>query len=509
MKKTLLIFTMILSVLAVSCTPGGSGKKSSSGADVITGYLLGDAPMGMELVVEKINEKMIEEIGAEIDIRHISWGDFASKYPLILAAGGDVDFIYTADWSYYAQESVKGAFYEITREDMDKYMPKMASLLPQDAYNQAMVDGRMYMVPTATPDKKIPVVIIREDLRKKYGVADINRFSDIEPYLEAIKANEPGMVPIFLDNSYDIDQPFTALTSEQGDRYYDILRTVGSGCGLVYASEAKVDLKLMPIIEGEVLDVFKNAAATLNNWQKKGYINPDAFANTVPSRDSFLQGRSAVAFGNSTNIQQLITTAADNDIEIKIIPILNANGHWMGNPYINNGVAIAASSDNPTKTMQALDLIMADPEYNMLAYFGVEGVNYVIEDGKVDLPEGVTAENNSYPPDMAGFWFTNKDQHPPLATWPQEYIDLRQSIIDEEMLIDYPLAAFSPKVDSIQTEVSSLNRVLTQYFYPFYVGLIDDIDGGFETLESNMKAAGIDAVQTEIQSQVDAYMSSF
>lgn len=510
MKKFAFALTAV-SLIAGLAFAGGTKESAAASQKTVTvtGYLLGDAPAGMDLVLEKINEKLVKDVNAKLDIRHISWGDFSAKYPLVLAAGGDVDFIFTANWSYYAQEAAKGAFYEITPESIAKYMPKHSALLNPDAWGQAKVNGKIYMIPTATPDKKVPVAIFREDLRKKYGLAPITRFTDIEPYLAAVKKGEPAMYPMVLDNSYDIDQPFGALVAEMGDTYTDILRVAGSGAGLKYALEQQRNVQLASIIEGTLYDQYKSAARTMNAWLKKGYVNQDAFANTVASKDSFLQGRSAVAFGNTNNIQQALATAATNGWEVGIIPIVNKKDHYKADPYINNGVGIAASSAHPEKTMQVLDLLMADPAYNFLAYFGVEGVNYVVKDGKIDLPAGVTSESNTYPPDISGFWFTNKDQHLPLASWTPEYIALRQRIVKEHMLLDHPLSAFSPDVTNIQTEVASLNRVLTQYLYPFYIGLIDDIDGGFKKLSDNMKASGVDKVRAELQGQIDVYMKNF
>ncbi len=103
-----------------------------------------------------------------------------------------------------------------------------------------------------------------------------------------------------------------------------------------------------------------------------------------------------------------------------------ATRHYRADPYLNNGVALAANTKNAARTLQVLDRIIEDKSYNFLAYFGVEGKNYVMKNGMIALPEGLTADKNTYPPDAAGFWFTNKDQFPPFATWTAAYVTAPQ-----------------------------------------------------------------------------------
>lgn len=476
---------------------------------VLNGYLLGAAPEGMEEVVAQLNEKLKKDINATVNINYISWGDFASKYPLILAAGEDVDFIFTANWSFYSQEAGKGAFREITKEDMEKYMPLHTANVNPAAFDQAKVDGKVYMITTSTPDKKIPLAVIRGDLRKKYNVPEITKFSEIEPYLEAIKSNESDMFPIYCDGSYDITQAFNALISEKSDNRQDVLSSTGSGSEVKWNLESETVKLEISLENAQYLELSKQVATTMKAWSAKGYLNQDAFANTVRSKDSFVQGKSAVGFGNSIDMQSVIAASAANGWEIELIPLLDQQGHYAADPFINNGVAIAASSENPERAMMALDLIMEDPEYNTLVYFGIEGKNYIIKDGKMDMPDGVTAETNTYAPDAAGFWFTNKDQFLPLASWTPEYAQLREDLKTKDILVNHPMTAFAPNTNNVQTEVATLNQVIVQYSQPIYMGMVDNVDEAYDTLIKKLKDAGIEKVRDELQTQVDAYMANF
>lgn len=468
-------------------------------------YLLGEAPSGMSAVMEEFNKKMKAEINATLEIRYLSWGDYTSKYPLILAAGDDVDIIYTAGWCFYTQEAGKGAYREVTQEDLSIYMPRHYEALDPTAYDQLNVDGKMYMICTSTPDKKVGCLIYRKDLCDKYEIEYPTRISEIDEYLKVVKENEPDMYPISMNAAMDIGMPFGALVNESGGMYIDILGSTVTGSGIYYDLEPEVT-SISPLYENaELLASWKASAYKMKEWYDAGYLNKDIFSNEVSSRDSFEEGLSAIGFGNTIDMQSAIASSTAKGWEVGVIPLVSANRHSEGNSFLNNGVAIAATSEHPERAMMALDLLMEDVEYDLLAYFGIEGVNYVInEEGKIDNPEGITADMNTYPPDAAGLWFVNKNYHPPMAYWTDEFVAIQESMND--MLLYRKITAFTPKIDNIQTEVANCSNVIQQYAQPIYVGMIDDVDAAIETLIEKLKAAGVERIQEELSAQVDVFM---
>lgn len=512
MKKSKILSLVVVAVLVTSTVLTGcsSTKKetaSSSSSTVDTskevklvGYLLGAAPAGFNDVMGKLNEKLKKDINATMDINYIGWGDIQSKYPLILASGEDVDWVFTASWNKYQEEAVKGAFREVTTSDMEKYMPLHYAKLDKEAYKEASIKGKNYMIPTSTPDKKVPVVAIRGDLRKKYNVPEIKKFSDIEPYLAAIKQNEPNMIPLNLDSQYDLSQPFGFLETENGYQPMNVAQSVTTDffdlSGNVY--------NLLGPDNGSA---FKKAAATMKEWYDKGFINKNPFANKVRSKDALVQGKSGIGIGNAIDIQSTLSQGKANGMDLELIPIVNKDGKSPADSYLGNGVAIAANSKNPERAMMALDRIMEQKDYDMLVYYGIEGKNYVINsDSKLDLPQGVTAESNTYPPDAAGFWFTNKDIFPILATWTDNYVALKKQI--PSMLKSTPWQNFTFDQTNVKTEVANLTQADTQYANPVYVGSVSNVDSAISTLLDKEKAAGWQKVYDEAVKQGKSYLSS-
>jgi putative aldouronate transport system substrate-binding protein len=507
-------FVALLLLLPLAATFAGGTKEGGAAPSAeketkLVGYLLGAAPTGMPEVMQALNVKLKKDLNTTMEINYIGWGDMQAKYPLVLAAGEDIDWIFTANWSFYFQEAAKGAFLELSDPMLQQNMPLHSKVLSKAAWNQCRLpDGKLYMIPTPTPDRKVPLAVIRGDLRKKYGVAPVTKFSGIEPYLKAIKDNEPGMIPMNLESTYDVGQPISYLWYVNSPYYEDILFTTGSGAGLVWLL-GDATYKLHYIVEDPVLSWEKQAARTMKAWYDAGYINKDVFANKVRSKDSFVQGKSAVGFGNSIDMQSTIAGATANGWDVELVPGLDGNNHYRADPFLNNGVALAARTKNAAKTLQVLDRIIEDKSYNFLVYFGVEGKNYVVKNGMIDLPEGLTADKNTYAPDAAGFWFTNKDQFPAYATWTTAYVQHRKDIVDKGYLVTTPMVAFSANVDEVKTEVANVNQTLVQYFQPLYIGLVPDVDRAFATLDEKLKAAGVDKIRQVIQGQVDQYVKRF
>ncbi|CAH1221746.1 hypothetical protein PAECIP111892_05035 [Paenibacillus auburnensis] len=483
---------------------GGEATADTSKPVKLTGYLLGSAPAGMDAVVKELNKKLKADINTEIDFRYIGWGDLASKYPLVLAAGEDVDFIFSANWAYYNQEAAKGAFREITIDEIQQYMPKHFAATNEVAWKEAQVNGKIFMIPTSSPDQKVPVTLIRGDLRKKYNIPEIKKFQDIEPYLEAVKNNERAIIPINADSQYDFGKSFFNLQWELGAATVDSV-LITNGWSGTHTDWDDPNGKVYSQFDPYIMDTQKKAAGIVKSWYDKGYINKNAISNKVRSKDSFEQGKSAVAFGNTNDIQTTLAKAAQQGWEVEIIPNLSAKGTYPMDPYINNGVSIAAGSKNPERAMMALDLIMEEPSYNKLVYFGIEGVNYVEKDGKIDLPEGVTADSNTYAPDAAGFWFTNKSQFPPMANWTEQYIQHKESLKD--ILVPYVYNSLAMDTANIKTELANMSTVYTQYGLPIQGGIVKDVDKAFTELEKKAKDAGIDKIVAEAEKQTQEFLA--
>ncbi|WP_337103380.1 extracellular solute-binding protein [Paenibacillus sp. YIM B09110] len=487
-------------------TEEAAGPDNSKEVKLV-GYLLGEAPKGMPEVMAALNEKLKNDINATLEINYIGWGDVASKYPLILASGEDVDFVFAADWNFYNSEANKGSFKELDENLLKTNMPKYYEKQDPAAYQAAQVNGKQYMIPTTTPDRKVNVIVLRKDIMDKAGLSNPTKISELDPYFAAVKQGYPDMIPLNLDSQYDLPAPFGALVSEKF-AYQGAPMDSGDPMSIgVFTDNEDPSGKVISLAEEPIQSSYKYAADIMKKWYDAGYVNKNPYSNKVRSKDNFCEGKASVAFGNSIDIQATLASCQDKGIETYIMPVLSPTGHAPSSSWLNNGIAIAANSENPERALQALDLIMQDESYVYLAYYGIEGKHYAITgDDKLTLPEGVTPDTNTYPADAAGFWFVNKDFFKPSASWTDSYIDLNGKIKD--YLAPATYLGFAVNTESIKSEVANLKNVAAQYFLPITIGAVKDVDSAIATLNDKMKAAGIDKVKTEVETQASAFLAN-
>ncbi len=508
MRKTIhkLAVSLILFICTYALSASGDAERESLSAQQkavkLFGYLIGSPPAGMPEVTAELNRMLTRDLNCTMEINYINWADRFSKYPLVLAAGEDIDWIFTANWCMFAQQASRGAFRELSDSELSRYMPRHFAAVPPEGWRQAKVNGKIYMVPTSTPDRKVPVFLLRRDLRLKYGIPEVGRLEGAESYFKAIVKNQPGMIPMNLEIGYDLYAAFSAVRNRYCPPYAWV---VNDSVPFIYNYELQLP-RVLAELDGDYGVSFVKAARIMKEWSEKGYINKNPFANKVRSMEAFAEGKSAVAFGNSQDSQGTIARAQEKGYDVEIIPVLSSTGTYPADPYINNGFAIAAAGKNVEKTLMAMDLIMEDPAYDYLVYFGIEGRNYVIRNDRIALPEGLTTDTNTYPPDTAGFWFTNKVIFKPLASWGPAYEDIRAGLA--KTLVATPYSAFSFVPDRVKTEFVNVMQAWQQYAQPLQIGMVPDVEKAMSTLKGKLAAANIDRVLVEMQKQMKAFAGS-
>ncbi|MFD2332795.1 DUF3502 domain-containing protein [Cohnella sp. GCM10020058] len=489
---------------AASASPEATEPPIDTSKEVnLKGYLLGEAPAGMPAVMAELNKRLKTDINATFEVDYLGWSDYAAKYPLILTNSSGTDWIFSANWINFVEHATKGAFKALTEEQIQKYMPEYYASVNKEALKAGSIDGKIYMLPAPSRAPNIKVAIIRGDLRKKYNVPEIKKLSDLEPYFAAIKANEPNMIPAALSSNSVDTELLSQLIADQGQSQIQI----AYGPGIYFTLEDS-KAKLLTVEEEPLKSQVLAAADTMKKWYDAGYITHDYFSNKVNSLDAFDQGKSAFATANTISVRKILSSGNEKGYDIEIIPFIDAEGRASAGPWISGGVSIPAGAKNVERTLMALDRIMSVPDYNRLVYLGIEGTNYVINgDGKLALPEGVTAETNTYPQDAAGFWFSDPRQIPPDASWSDDYVALLKQV-EEQILYTSPLEGLNFNFDNLKTEVSALGNVQTQYFLPFKMGSVRNSEEAFNTFVQKAKLAGMDKIREEAQQQIDAYVQS-
>ena len=471
----------------------------------------GAVPTDFPMVLDKINENLQKDINAKLTINFLTTGaSFATQYQLRLAAQTQADMWQQNPNTQYQNSVRQGAYKALSTDMIKKYMPRKWAYFPQDQWKRVKVlvgnTNDIYMIPTSTPNKQVFTIVFRDDIAAKYGLTTPTRLADAGPLFAAVKANETVMKPMKL-NQADLANIFNQSAGIPSD---EMNQQITPGMIPQIISISAYDGSVHDKRTGPEMDTLKANANVMKSWYDAGYVNKDYASTSVSSRQAWEAGSSLLMRENSINIQQSMVIAKNNGWPVKLIPILDKQGHTAITPYGTAGMSVAANSKNPERSLMALDLIMEDVHYNLLAYYGIEGYHYTIDsNGYLNIPPNLVANNARYKADAAGFWWTNKDQFPQQAVWPQTYIDYKHKYIDTPgTLTNNVMDGFQLDTANVKGEVANMTAVRDQYWYPIQAGAVANVDEAINQLIDQLNKAGFNKVLAEVQRQAPIYLAS-
>ncbi|MEY8745791.1 DUF3502 domain-containing protein [Bacillales bacterium AN1005] len=88
---------------------------------------------------------------------------------------------------------------------------------------------------------------------------------------------------------------------------------------------------------------------------------------------------------------------------------------------------------------------------------------------------------------------------------PQEALDIIAA--SQTKLYHYPLESFVLVDTKVKNEIANIGNVMMRYNLPLEYGIINDLNKGQQDLLNQLKAAGIDKVKEELQSQIDNFLA--
>ena len=466
---------------------------------VLTMYLIGDRTPDFDMVFDKINEKMGSEINATLDVKFMSWSEYEQKYPLVFASGEDWDIIYSADWAYYNSQATKQGFYEITKENLEKYAPLTAATMYPEAWEQSKVKGKVYMLPMNYKELTSYVYLARGDLMDKYDITSVSSLDEVEAYLDAIAQNEKSMIPLDIGSDFDaffmFDRMWTQATEGQ-------LEGVGAWQLMASADAVNPEVTVSCNVD---YPQFAEVAARLKEWKDKGFWSKSAAVNTQNNKESFAAGKSALALMNVNNAKSEYASImeAHPDWDVRIFDA-QGNAKSIINSYLANGMCIFSKSKNPERALMALDLLRNDREINDLFCYGVEGVHWEAsgDDKLISLEASA-----GYPYDGNCNWGIRND-----ATW--RTIEGGIPGLDEltakweNNAKSIKFSTFTFNDENVKNEVAAINEIFGTDYKLLCLGFSDDVQGDIAKMQQKLKAAGAEKVYAEMQKQAQEFVDS-
>lgn len=470
---------------------GDAAAETAAGDVVEITYTYPRAPQeDLQLVQDALNEMITPKIGVKLILQPIDPGVYNDKMQLSLASGEECDIIFTAPWTNSYTTNVANGVLHPLDDLLPEYAPGLWASMPESTWEAARVGDHIYGVINQQIFPKPWGVNVRKDLLEKYNFSldNVEKWEDMEPFLQAVLEGE-GITPVYSTETG---------SSLYRSAYYGHAELGHTG---ITVKADDPDRKVLSLIE---TPEFKEAADLTKKWVDAGY-----FPLEGPPPDEADSLFRAGQFAMNYHVEK-----PGNEIE-------NQNRYgWefvsknLTDPLVlDTGAvtatlnAICATSKNPEKAMQVLELFNTDVEiYNTLAR-GIEGKHWVWVDeaNKVmGYPEGVTGSTSPYNPNsdwMFGNQFNAyyRDERQ-VGAW-EKTKEMNDTAMPATVL------GFSANPDSIKTELAQVKAVWDEYVLPIQNGWVA-YDEAAPDATQRLYDAGLQTVIDEVQRQIDEWAAN-
>ena len=474
MKKT----TAIALCVAMLCGMAGCNTKQNekeNGGDItLKVYMPAAQQKDLSLVLEEANKMIEPAIGAKIDMVFIDQGSYTEKMNMKLATKEYFDVCFTSNWLNPYGKGLKNHCYYPLTELIDKNCPELWDTMPQYWWDGAKVKGEIYAVPNQQVAATAGAFTLNKKWVEKYNLDldSIKSIDDFEPFFDEIVKNEPNYYALRTSGNF------------WENNYKDIASMVG------------VDLRdtdsLKAIYEWDA-DGFMNGLEKLRQYYEKGYIRKDV-ASVLDDINDFKANKYVVT---STGWKPGFEATQSAQLGGEHVAVITREGMVDGSTLTSTMYAISANSKYPDKSIKFINLMNTNKELYNLICNGIEGKHYKwADDEHIEL----ISDGGYYV--NASWEFGNQFNAYPLVGQDADVWEKTKEF--NENLKVSPIISFSFDSSSVQTELSQMATVVSEYKNMLMYGCADwrkDFDG----FKDKMMAAGAENVLNELQKQLDEY----
>lgn len=442
----------------------------------------------IQVVEDEINRHLAEsgETRYVLDLSVINVADYFTTIPMELAAGQGPDLIMMLDtMPTYVENG-----YVIPLDDyMDTELKGAADLLGP-ILNSGKINGSVYMIPRYFGTVLDWKFIYNKDLAE--GVYDMSKVTDMasmEPALAALKAAHPDEHFLVYADQFPMMYSYESNTSQIG----------------TYAATVGESTQLMSFYETEA---YKQAIKTAYEWRQKGYLDPEGSNNTLTHDAAVFSGSAkGVLMGHSAPIDAI----ADM--------FNNMNGYGatfdavtvgFSDLYTDTvGVGVSYTSKRPDLAANFINHLYVDEYLWNTMIYGVEGQDYVWNEDHtlVDYPEGLDGTSIPYMFMMYscgiignGFFSLPFESNDSGSS--SEYgMELMQNAWAP------PLYGFTPSNANVANQVAAVSNIVDKYNKVLTFGDVNP-DEFYDQFIAELKAAGIDDIIADYQTQADAWLAA-
>lgn len=476
-----------------------SGEKKATDTSKhvdLTMYLLGDRTPDFDEVYGKINEILEKKLNCSLKVEFLSWGEHDKKYSLLFSSQTDFDLIFTASsWGHYEQTVALGGFAPLSEDFIQTYAPDTWKVVPKVAWDQAKINGQIYMVPNYTNEFGQDVMAVRGDLMKKYGFDNITGWDELVAFYKACAAD--------------------GIYASQSDLWYQYFQSKGysttggapqGGELVLYNAQDPKDLNFNYILDW---DGFRDYCIQAKELADAGAWSKDILNSTDDRQTGLLTGKTASLTWNLGSCMTYAKQANKEHPEWNVTIVdPNASLPKKVNSYINNGVAINDNSKNKERAMMVLNEFYTDPDVYDLAMLGIEGKHW---EAVGDKQYKVLDETNYGVSNNCNWGWNNttiqRTEFIENRVALDDTYDALQKAFNSSIKAEHLYDGFNFNSSNVSTQFAAVEAALGTYYSPLKNGLVDDVDKTIAEMKAALKSAGIQDVLDEMKRQADEYVA--
>ena len=439
-------------------------------------------PADQQLVSDALNKITQDRINAKMDLQNLEYGSFNDKVQLMSAGGEQYDMVYTANWVNDYYKNIDNGQFEALDDLVPNLAPGLWKSMPTTTWQAAKVKGKLYATINQQEFPKVGGFYVKKEIADKYklDVNTINKWEDLEPYLEQIKTNEK----------------ITPFASTRGFLQQEI-------CGYGNVDDAmawiwvKPDDKSAALLNEYEVPRYRELWDLLRKWWDKGY-----FPKEDPKSDEepgILKANKAVM-----TWEPVIKPKFESEYEARtgwaLIQKALAPGILTTAGITATLTGISRTTVSKEACVKWLELVNTDkPTYNLLC-MGIEDKHWKWTDKEKEVIEQV--KDSAYNP-TTDWMFGNQFNAYYRAASSIGAWEEGKKINDTATPV--PTLGFVMSRDAVKNEIAAVNSVFTEYVPTGPKGIAAaDLSKAVDA----MNGAGNTKVMDEMKKQIEAWMKT-
>ncbi len=445
-------------------------------------------------IVEEMNKITEKTAGVRAHVTFIGPGDYPTQVGLMLSGGEPLDIIGLGiGSSAFAPLIANNQLMDIT-DLLDEYAPETLAFLG-DYIAADSVNGRIYGIPPYRNYASSFYAIMRKDVLDELGLTDkamsMTSFDDLAAiYAEVAEKTDltpvGGSKQIFTTgygNIYPGGSFEDAVIFDNLGDSYGIIFTDGEG-NVSFRPEEEAQIKMYEMIR---------------DWYNAGYVYKDS-AITDDHPDTLM--KAGILFSSLQISEMGIESAKQEATGFEVVCPEIAKDLVYSASVNKFGLAVPVTCQEPEAAIRWINAYYTDPALANLFTWGVEGTDYVVEDGVARFPDGVDVNSVGF--HNYDFMYGNYFE---VLPWSGNTADFRQQAMAFLEGADVsPYLGFAPSQAGMENILAALNSVNDQYRPSIACGIYTDED--YSKCVAALKTAGAEEYVASYQEQLSAWMEA-